>query len=87
MIPLAGMLGGGGGLPGMSDQSMSSATSNVNMAGMTIGGRGAPLDSPAFLRARLGGATVAEAGPDKTVWMIATAGALLALLLVMRKKG
>lgn len=83
MLPLAalGALKGGGGLPGMSDQSMSSASATVNLAGMQVGGGyGQTSDIPAFLRSRLGGSS-SEDGPRYAVPMLLIAAGLTAFLL------
>lgn len=83
MLPLAalGALKGGGGMPGMSDQSMSSASATVNLAGMQVGGGyGQTSDIPSFIRAKMGGSTTEEASPWPLM-MLAAAGVALIILL------
>ena len=75
--------GGGGGIPGLSDQSSAAASGTVSQAGMSIGGGGRKLDSPAFLRAKLGGSV--EALPAVSQYLLLGSAALLVIVLL--KKG
>lgn len=85
MIPaLMGALGAGGsGIPGLSDQSSAAASGTVSQAGMSIGGGGRKLESPAFLRARLGGAVEEETSVSN--YLLMGSAALLVIVLLMKK--
>jgi len=85
MLPL-GLLGaaGGGGLPGMSDQSMSSATLNANgpkSSGINIGGT---REIPQFITARMG-QTTETATLGTPALLIALAAVGVAGYLVWRR--
>lgn len=64
------------------DAATSAATANLQ--GMSIGGGGRSLESPAFLKERLNGVTQEIASPNNML-MLGAAGLLLAVLLM--KKG
>lgn len=66
------------------DNATSGATANVNLAGMSIGGGGRKLDSPAFLRNALSG-TVKEDNRWPLANIAVMAGiAVVAVLMIKR---
>lgn len=69
--------------PNLNMTDAASSSASANLSGMSIGGGGRKLDSPAFLRERLNGATV-EAGSPSNMLMIG-AGVLLLAVLLMKK--
>jgi hypothetical protein len=70
--------------PNLTYTDAATSSASANLAGMSIGGGGRKLDSPAFLRERLNGVTQEIASPHNLLIMGA-AGLLLAVLLM--KKG
>ena len=65
----------------LTDAATSSAS--ANLAGMSIGGGGRKLDSPAFLRDRLNGTTQEISGPSN--WLLIGSGILLMAVLLLKK--
>lgn len=87
MLPLGlmgGMAGGGGGMPGLSDQSMSSASLNVGQKTSGINLAGAERGFPGFITAKAGKVQEDSALGESLPLIIAGAG-LLALLYIIRR--
>lgn len=70
--------------PNLNLTDAASSSASANLSGMSIGGGGRKLDSPAYLRDRLNGVTV-ETGGNSNMLLIGAGVLLLAVLLT--KKG
>lgn len=67
------------------DNATSGATGSVNFAGMSVGGGGRKLESPAFLRNALSG--VVQEDKSWQVANIAVIGAIAVVAVLMIKRG